>query len=381
MARPVRIRGAAQTEMGGRAAPAQDLARTAAQGALDDADLRARDLALVVFTNALGGDLDQEMVRGQSWLRPLGLDGVPVINVENACAGGVSALAVAQRAAEAGPVLVVGAETMWHAARAEVAPRLVQGVAAADRPALVEAADGGAPLMEQNGRRAAELLAEGLATIEHLAAVVVKSSRLAAANPRAARRTALTAEQVRAARVVTGPLTRPMCCSYTDGAAAVVLDRAPGGPALRTVQLTSGDGARTWFSRFRALAQRTWEAAGIDPADLDLVELHDVTAAEELASLEALGLFAPGRAGPATLAGATDVGGAGPTVNPSGGLLGRGHPLAATGLAQVVEVVDQVRGRCGDRQVADPAVGATVNMGGIVGGEPALVGMTVITRT
>ena len=123
---------------------------------------------------------------------------------------------------------------------------------------------------------------------------------------------------------------------------------------------------------------QAWEAFGLGPGDFDLVELHDATSAEEIFALESLGLFGHGEAGPATLAGETAVGGRGLTVNPSGGLVGRGHPLGATGLAQVVELATHLRGRGGARQVPNARVGLAVNTGGVIEGDAAYVGMHAV---
>ena len=124
--------------------------------------------------------------------------------------------------------------------------------------------------------------------------------------------------------------------------------------------------------------QALFERSGIGPGKVDVIELHDATCPEELFSLESLGFFAPGEAGPATEAGATGVDTPGLVVNPSGGLVGRGHPLGATGLAQVVELATQIRGRAGERQVASARTGVAVNTGGIIYGDAGFVGIHVV---
>lgn len=378
MQRFVRVIGAAQTPMDGRRTPVGDLAARAAAAALEDADLLPSQLQVVLVSNALGSSAGQEMIRGQSWLAPLRLGSLPIINVENACAGGISALHLGRRLAVDGPVLVVGAETMWHRPRPTIQAELLGGVAAETRADLGSGDLTIAPLMAHNARRAARFLDSGRGQVDDLVAVVRKARWFSHRNPIAAHREELDARAIRAAPLVEHPLTRPMCCSYTDGAAAIVLGPSGEGPLLRATNLATGDGSGDWFGRFGALAAAAWADAGIAPSDLDLIELHDVTAAEELQSLEALGLYGPGEAGPATRRGDTGLGGT-TTVNPSGGLIGRGHPLAATGLAQVVEAADQLRGRASSRQVERAEVAATVNMGGIIGDEPAVVGMSVLS--
>jgi acetyl-CoA acetyltransferase len=174
-----------------------------------------------------------------------------------------------------------------------------------------------------------------------------------------------------------------MCSSFTDGAAAMVL----GGPMLRAPATSpriigsvarSGNGSLDYHDRLSQVAGCAWEAFGFGPHEADIVELHDATAAEELYALESLGFFAPGEAGPATESGATGVDSPGLVVNPSGGLVGRGHPLGATGLAQVVELAMQLRGRAGARQVPGARVGVAVNTGGIVYGDAGFVGIHAV---
>jgi acetyl-CoA acetyltransferase len=140
----------------------------------------------------------------------------------------------------------------------------------------------------------------------------------------------------------------------------------------------SGNGLIDYHDRLAQTCDATWQACGLGPDDFDLVELHDATSAEELYALESIGLFAEGEAGPATEAGRTSVDTPGLVVNSSGGLVGRGHPLGATGLAQVVELAAQFRGRAGHRQVSGARLGLAVNTGGIIEGDAGFVGIHVI---
>jgi acetyl-CoA acetyltransferase len=142
----------------------------------------------------------------------------------------------------------------------------------------------------------------------------------------------------------------------------------------------SGTGDTEYHVRLGQVAEEGWKAAGVGPDDIDVVELHDATSAEEIYALEALGFFAPGDAGAATFAGATGLGGSSVCVNPSGGLVARGHPIGATGLCQVVEVTEQLRGRAGSRQVPGARIAAVVNTGGLINADPALVSITVLGR-
>jgi acetyl-CoA acetyltransferase len=133
-----------------------------------------------------------------------------------------------------------------------------------------------------------------------------------------------------------------------------------------------------YHDRLAEASLAAWDDAGVDPADVDVVELHDATSAEELYALESLGFFKPGDAGPATVAGDTTIGGKGVTVNTSGGLVARGHPLGATGIAQVVEVAAQLRGQAGARQVEGARLAVTANTGGIIAKDAAFIGIHVL---
>jgi acetyl-CoA acetyltransferase len=183
---------------------------------------------------------------------------------------------------------------------------------------------------------------------------------------------------------VAGVLTRLMCSSFTDGAAAIVLAGDPASFAEPVANIVgsmarSGFGSLDYHDRMAETAGAAYQSFGLGPEDFDIVELHDATSAEELFALESLGFFGPGEAGPATAAGDTAIGGRAVTVNPSGGLVARGHPLGATGIAQVVEIVTHLRGRAGPRQVSEARLGLAVNTGGIIDGDAGYVGVTAIS--
>jgi len=194
----------------------------------------------------------------------------------------------------------------------------------------------------------------------------------------------VTVEEVLGSPTVAGPLKRLMCSSFTDGAAAAVLTTGTqrGAPQVRASVLRSGYGELEYHDRLSDSAEEAWKVSGVGPMDIDVVELHDATSAEELYALEALGFFPAGEAGVATEAGDTDLGGRGMCVNPSGGLLSRGHPLGATGVCQVVELVHQLRGTATGRQVEGARLGMSVNSGGIVSGhDTALAAVHILERT
>ena len=385
------VLGTGMTDMSRRDQTPEQMALQVVEQALADAGVHASDLALVVVGNACGGRLsDQGCVRGQSWLRKSSLGDVPIVNVDNSCAGGTTALHLGSHSAVAQdrPVLVVGVEKMWTGDRAGTLEAIEAGLPADYRADMhTRLAEQGNPagsiLMGLNAAWAEQFMTERGATVEQFAATAVKARRNGSLNPLAQCQQAVTLEEVLGSTQVAGVLTRLMCSSFTDGAAALVLAGSPSGAARPVAKMVgslarSGWGNLDYHDRLAETSRAAYEAFGLGPEDFDIVELHDATSAEELFALESLGIFGPGEAGPATLAGETDIGGRGITVNPSGGLVARGHPLGATGIAQVVEIISQLRGRCGARQVAGARLGFAVNTGGVVDGDAGYIGITAV---
>ena len=388
MSQDVSVVGVGMTPMDRRDHTPQAMVAEVVRQALEDCGLGAADLGLVVVANALGGRLcDQGCIRGQSWLREAGLGPAGVVNVDNSCAGGSTAMHVGTMAARAGqsPVLVVGVEKMWTGDRAATLAGIEDGLPADERAQLRARHDNenGSVLMGLNSAWVRHQIEERGTTLDEIAATVVKARDQASRNPLAQFRTKVTAEEVLASSPVAPPLTRLMCSSFTDGAAAVVVTAgtSPGAPRVAASVLRSGDGTSDYHDRLRDTAEQAYKEAGLGPGDVDVVELHDATSAEELWALEALGFFERGQAGRATLHGVTAFGGSGVYVNPSGGLVGRGHPLAATGLCQLVELTEQLRGRAGGRQRPEASTALAVNTGGIMGGrDAAVVAIHVLQR-
>lgn len=386
----VAILGTGITDMSRRDLSPEVMAHQAAHEALADAEVEPENLSLVVASNAMGGRLcDQGCIRGQSWLRKAGLGSVPVVNVDNSCAGGASAAHIASLAARAGAgaVLVLGVEKMWTGDRGATLAGIEDGLPAdyrADMHArfVADQNPGGSILMALNDRWARECMEEHGATVEQFAAAAVKARLHASWNPNAQVQDAVTIDEVLASPQVSGVLTRLMCSSFTDGAAALVVGpatRAPGdAPRIIASVSRSGNGEMDYHDRLADTASAMWEASGLGPEDFDLAEIHDATSPEEIYALESLGLYQVGGAGPATLAGDTTIGGKGLCVNPSGGLVGRGHPLGATGVAQLVELALQLRGRGGHRQVPRARLGLAVNTGGVIEGDTAYVGIHAV---
>ena len=385
-----------------------DLASTAVRAALADADVDVAEVGAVMAGNAVQGAIEgQHGIRGQLMLRDLPLGRVPVVNVENACASASTALhlAVAYVAAGAADVvLALGAEKMvtpdkeralaafhgsWDAAASE---RTLAGLAAfgagTPLPSGVEEQAGHSVFMDVYAAFAREHMARHASTREQFAAVAAKNHAHSVHNPLAQYRRAFTVDEVLAGRTVAWPLTLPMCSPVSDGAAAAVVcspavaRRIGRGRAVRVRASVLAHGG-AWDGRdpaehvSRQTAARLWERAGLGPSDVHVAEVHDATAVGEVQQVEHLGLVPPGEGGRAAQRGETALGGRIP-VNPSGGLESRGHPIGATGLAQVHELVTQLRGEAGARQVEGARIAVAENGGGLIGLEEAAVAMTVL---
>ncbi|HKF76818.1 MAG TPA: thiolase family protein [Candidatus Dormibacteraeota bacterium] len=384
------IRGAAMTRFGKHLdRTARDLVEEAVRDALADAGVEPRQVQAAYVGNAVSGLMNgQESIRGQVVLRNTGLMGAPIVNVENACASSSTALHLGWRAIASGMedcVVVVGYEKLYDEDKARSfrafnasmdlseLDRRFGGDAGRERSvfmdlyASISDGAGGAPVDQ-----------------EALALVSVKNHHHGALNPFSQYRDEVTVEQVLGARRVAGPLTLLMCSPLSDGAACLVLTSAGfrhghgGGVRVAASVLTSGRGddtaQRTAVERAVAGA---YAAAGAGREDLDVVELHDATAVAELHLYEDLGLCEPGGAARLVRDRVTWLGGTLP-VNPSGGLLSRGHPIGATGAAQVVELAWQLQGRCGDRQVPGARLALAQNAGGWVGTDAAACAVHIL---
>lgn len=366
------------------------MVREAVDAALADAGLAAGQIEAVYVANVFAASMQgQESVRGQVWLDGTALAGVPVFNIENACASGSTALSLGRTsivAGEAETVLVLGVEKMTHADKHR-ALRVMEGAMDQERlPELRRSLgldeDGGSPFMQVYADYARAYMARSGATAEDFARVASKSSANGALNPRAQFRKALSPEEILAGRPVAGPLTVPMCAPIGDGAAAAVLTGAARA-APRSVRLLSsvvGAGMRGRDDRLVGeTARRAFERAGVGPEDVSVIEVHDAASPAEMIVLEELGFVGPGDAVGLIRAGETALGGRIPT-NPSGGLVAKGHPLGATGLAQIFELVEQLRGEAGDRQVQGARVALAENAGGYLGPEAAAAVVSILAR-
>lgn len=343
-----------------------DLGWPAVKAALGDAGIAPRKVQAAFCGTALGG-----MMAGQRILGRIGLTGIPIVNVENACSSGSTALRqgiLAIRSGEYDVVLVVGVEKLtkfgggtlpleeedWEVSQGLVMPALY-------------------------AMRAQRYMHDFGLTARQLAQIPVKNRANGALNPDAQMRTPVTVDQVLAARPVADPFTLLQCCPTGDGAAAIVLcatSRAAEIRAdlvhVRASELTSG----RYVGGYRDMttpeitvrgAAEAYEQAGLGPQDIRVAEVHDAFSIAELLYYEAFGFCRRGEAGAFLESGATAIDGT-IAVNPSGGLLAKGHPLGATGAAQVVEIVRQLRGEAGPRQVAGAKVGLSHATGGGISG-------------
>jgi acetyl-CoA acetyltransferase len=328
------------------------------------------------------------MIRGQVALRHHPLARSSVINVENACASGGSALNLAFEAIAGGRaevVLAVGVEQLNHTDRSRPFDALRGSTDIEDIgesiPGQIAA---NSILMDFYAGVARNYLQTHRATAEDFALVAVKNRRHAGMNPLAHFRAPQTLEDVMSSRMIVDPLRLAMCAPTTDGAAALVLCSAEYGRRVtrKKVQLLTSHVAASpgeGRSPVTPAASAAYEAAGIGANDFDLIELHDAAAPAELLQYAEIGLCQEGEAHHLVREGKTSLGGETP-VNTSGGLLSRGHPLGATGCAQVVELCQQMRGEAGPRQVQNARVGLAINGGGWLDGTYAVAVSTIVKR-
>ena len=344
----------------------RELGAHAARHALVDAGVRLDEVDLVLVAN-----VGAEMAKGQSAMELLGRPGVPIINVEAACASSASALSVAAGLVAGGSARVVLCLGVEKAPRGFIA-------GAGFESWQIESGLGVNPIYF--ALDAQRLMAETDTTVDDLADVSVKNHLHAVDNPNAMYRKAMAHDQILASPLVCPPLHLLMLCTPNEGAAAAVLmnpdearRRDVDGVRLRAVSIVS----RTpddwfvpapslhWDQRTSLTARATtmaFETAGVGPEDIDLVECQDTDSASELLAYRDLGLCGPGDEAALLRSGRTTLGGDLP-VNPSGGLLSKGEPLGASGMGQIHELVQQLRGRSGSRQVAGAAVGVGHVMG------------------
>ncbi|CAL8478891.1 thiolase family protein [Caballeronia sp. S22] len=367
----------------------KSLAEEAVSLALKDAHIGVNDVDRVFFGNAAAGVVTgQEMIRAQSSLRNTGLDGKPMFNVENACASGSSALNLAWLSVASGQAetaLVVGVEKLSHEDKAVSFGAFAKAVDLEEPLPEGVTTGTGSLFMDLYAAKARKWMEKTGAEASDFARVVVKSRHAGSLNPHAQFRKETSVEEVLTSRMVSDPLTLFMCSSIGDGGAAVFIcseefaakhDIRPVYIRASSIVSAKADGSGELVA-VRA-ARAAYEEAGIGPEDVNVVELHDASAPAELIHYENLGLCAPGDAPKLIRSGDTGIGGR-ISVNPSGGLLSRGHPVGATGVAQIVELTEQLRGRAGSRQRPGAKVALAENNGGQLAGDSAVALVTILS--
>ena len=351
------------TRFGKRAESLPDLMAEAAQAALADAAIERPDAVIVAAMNP--EEFTGEGNYGSLIGTYLGLSQVPALRVETATSSGMAAVyaGVATIAAGIrGSVLVVGGEKMTHLPTPRVSEIIGRSIDPHERSY-------GSTMPALAGLITRAAMHRRRFTLKEISQVAVKNHGHGARNPYAHFQEPVTLEGVMESRVVADPLRLLHCCPISDGAAALVLTAEP--RAVRIAGIGQGMDSiavryrsdLTSFRATQAAAAAAYRMAGFGPERVDVAELHDAFATFELISLEDTGLVPPGKAGRATLDGETAVGGRLP-VNPSGGLKARGHPLAATGIAQLVELTWQLRGLAAGRQV-EAGIGLVQSIGGL----------------
>jgi acetyl-CoA acetyltransferase len=382
----------------------KELGTEAVNAAVADAGLQLSDLEAAYVGNCAAGLVTgQESIRGQVILSTIGVGKIPIVNVENACASGSTAMMQACAMVSAGlydVVLALGVEKLSHPdkmrsfaafAGAMDVDELNEMIESLNKAAAADTSGSGAGqnrsmFMDVYAMAARAHMERYGTTKEQFAAVASKNSYHGSLNPRAQFREALSVEDVLNERLIVEPLTRAMCSPIGDGAAAAVVVSDKKARALGiqkpvrvdTMVMHSGwNHAEDEPDTVELCAREAYEQAGVGPEDLDVIELHDASAPGEIMAYEQLGLCPKGEGGKLAESGATRLGGRLP-VNTSGGLLRKGHPVGATGVAQMVELTEQLQGRAGKRQVEGARVALAQNGGGKSGNDAAAMIVTIL---
>jgi acetyl-CoA acetyltransferase len=338
----------------------EELCWAAVREAVADAGISPAEIDAIIVGSVFGPPGVATRVQ-----RGLGLPGVPMWTIENACASGTAAYheaVTAVRAGRFGCVLVLGVDQMSTLFSGAIVPEATDPEGAASLP-----------LPGLYALQAQRYVQEFGVTPEQLAAVAVKNKTNGLDNPRAQlRKGAPTVEEVLASRMIAEPLTFLQCCPTSDGAGAVIVGCERGNPADLRIEASAMVSGALWdhrsidvwgYASVARAAEQAFAEAGRTPAELDVLEVHDAFTIGEIITLEALGIAPRGKGAELAPSGHTARDGTQP-VNPSGGLLSRGHPLGGTGTAQIAEIAWQLRGRAGARQVARHRVGLVETMGG-----------------
>jgi acetyl-CoA C-acetyltransferase len=370
--RRVAVIGVGVTKFGKHERTSAELFAEAAADALLDAELPARAVQALYYGNVVGGETEHQLHTGPQAASILGIPAIPTTRFETACASSHAAFRHAVMEVGAGVsdvVLVGGAERVLNVPTAESTEYFAYASDASWEQTLGLTFPGVFALIAR-----AHMHKYGT-TEEQMAAVAVKNHRHGRLNPKAQFQKEITVEQVLRSAYVADPLKLLDCCPFTDGGAAVlVASESVARKHRKPIWVLASAAASDWMllgdkrdlARVPATeraAATAYKQAGVGPADVDVVELHDCFTIAEIVATEGLGLFEPGAGGRAAAEGLTSLGGTIP-VNPSGGLKAKGHPIGATGAAQIAEVVTQLRDEAGPRQVDGARVGLTHTLGG-----------------
>lgn len=388
----------------------KDLTRTAVELALQDAGCDKSQIQAAFFSNCTQGHFEgQHMIRGEIALRAMGIESIPVINVENACASASTAFHLACTYVQSGAAdiaLAVGAEKMvnadkqkmfsafdaaWdvHQVESNTNGMLAMGKGVVAPPGSVSDKPYSV-FMDIYAAMGRMHMREFGTTQRQFAAVAAKNHAHSVHNRLAQYQTAYSIDEILASTAITYPLTLLMCSPVTDGGAAAIVCNAAGlkrlqGSARRAVKVLASiiqtgserPSADLEHHAVRLGAQRAYAIAGLGPSDISVAEVHDASAIGEIIQSEVLGLCEFGTGGAAAERGDTAIGGRIP-INTSGGLESKGHPIGATGLGQIYELVSQLRGEAGQRQVAGARIALAENGGGICGIEEAVACVNIL---
>jgi len=387
----------------------KSLVAEAVGAALQDANVSSDQIQAAYMGNGAGGVIQgQEMISGQVVLRGMGIGQIPVINIENACATSSSAFQQASMMVSLGAydiVLVCGFEKLFHEDKKRTFSAFDGAVDTEDPEGLLgvlgELAEDAGEIADLDGagtKRSVfmdiySLMAKSHmnkygTTKEHFAGVVEKNAFHGSLNPKAQFQTRMSVEEVLASRKIIDPLTLPMCSPVGDGASAVVLVSEKKAKelglhkpvkVLSSVLVSGWDKSVTDMSVGQYACDLAYEASGVSPSDLSCIELHDASAPSEIIAYEYMNICEKGGGGRLIEEGATRLGGRIP-VNVSGGLLRKGHPIGASGVAQIVELTEQLRGHCGDRQVENASVALAHNGGGMIGTDAAATVVSILCK-
>ena len=368
----------------------KDLSYVAIWDALKDANVPAKDIQVAYFANSVGGLITgQEGIRGQTVLFPCGFGGIPIVNVENACASASTAfrgvwLEIASGQCDVG--LAVGAEKMFLQDRAKQIAALIS-------LSQIELAKMGLQFIGGIAMNLKKYMRTYGVTKEDLAMVAVKNSYNGSLNPYAFHRKAYSLEEILSSKLIAEPLHLFMTSTIADGAAAVVLCSKEKARQYTSGPFISVAGCVLMSGRYidktstssdipataTLTANEAYRQAGLGPEDINVAEVHDAMSPEEILVTEHVGFCKKGEGIRLLKEGRTKITGDIP-VNTSGGLCARGHPVGATGIAQVAEIVWQLRGQAEQRQVANPKVGMCEDNGGLADWDNAAYTNIILKR-